>query len=39
MVGYNRRFAPLTEKLQHFFAGRLEPMVVHIRVNAGYLPH
>jgi predicted dehydrogenase len=39
MVGYNRRFAPLTEKLQQFFAGRLEPMVVHIRVNAGYLPH
>ena len=39
MVGYNRRFAPLTEKLQQFFAGRQESMVVHIRVNAGYLPH
>ncbi len=39
MVGYNRRFAPFTEKLKQFFAGRQEPMVVHIRVNAGYLPH
>jgi predicted dehydrogenase/threonine dehydrogenase-like Zn-dependent dehydrogenase len=38
MVGYNRRFAPFTEKLQHFFAGRQEPVVAHIRVNAGYIP-
>lgn len=38
MVGFNRRFAPLTEKLKQFFAGRQEPMVVHIRVNAGYIP-
>jgi predicted dehydrogenase/threonine dehydrogenase-like Zn-dependent dehydrogenase len=39
MVGYNRRFAPFTEKLKQFFAGRQEPMVVQIRVNAGYIPH
>jgi predicted dehydrogenase len=39
MVGYNRRFAPFTEKLKQFFAGREEPMVVQIRVNAGYLPN
>ena len=39
MVGYNRRFAPFTEKLREFFAGRQEPMVVSIRVNAGYIPH
>jgi predicted dehydrogenase len=38
MVGYNRRFAPFTEKLRQFFAGRQEPMVAHIRVNAGYIP-
>jgi predicted dehydrogenase/threonine dehydrogenase-like Zn-dependent dehydrogenase len=38
MVGFNRRFSPATEKIQKFFAGRLEPMVVHIRVNAGHLP-
>ena len=35
MVGYNRRFAPFTERLKQFFEGRGEPMVVQIRVNAG----
>ena len=39
MVGYNRRFAPFTERLKEFFAGRQEPMVVSVRVNAGYIPH
>jgi predicted dehydrogenase/threonine dehydrogenase-like Zn-dependent dehydrogenase len=39
MVGYNRRFAPFTRKLQEFFAGGREPMMINIRVNAGYLPH
>ncbi len=38
MVGYNRRFAPFTEKLKDFFAGRQEPMLLQIRVNAGYIP-
>jgi predicted dehydrogenase len=38
MVGFNRRFAPLTERIREFFAGRQEPMLVHIRVNAGYVP-
>ncbi len=38
MVGYNRRFAPFTEKLKQFFAGCVEPMAVQIRVNAGYIP-
>ena len=38
MVGYNRRFAPFTAKVRQFFAGRQEPMVAHIRVNAGYIP-
>lgn len=37
MVGFNRRFAPHTEKTREFFAGRREPMMVHIRVNAGYI--
>jgi polar amino acid transport system substrate-binding protein len=36
MVGFNRRFAPATEKLQAFFAQRREPMLVHVRVNAGF---
>jgi predicted dehydrogenase/threonine dehydrogenase-like Zn-dependent dehydrogenase len=39
MVGFNRRFAPLTEKIRQFFAGRREPMLIHVRVNAGYIPH
>jgi predicted dehydrogenase/threonine dehydrogenase-like Zn-dependent dehydrogenase len=39
MVGFNRRFAPFTEKIRQFFAGRREPMVIHVRVNAGYIPH
>lgn len=38
MVGYNRRFAPLTQKLKGFFEGRGEPMFIQYRVNAGYLP-
>jgi predicted dehydrogenase/threonine dehydrogenase-like Zn-dependent dehydrogenase len=37
MVGFNRRFAPMTEELRRFFAKRQEPMVVNVRVNAGYL--
>jgi predicted dehydrogenase/threonine dehydrogenase-like Zn-dependent dehydrogenase len=39
MVGFNRRFAPFTEKMRQFFAGRREPMVLHARVNAGFIPH
>jgi predicted dehydrogenase len=38
MVGFNRRFAPLAVKVREFFAERREPMIVHIRVNAGQLP-
>jgi predicted dehydrogenase len=38
MVGFNRRFSPFTEKLKSFFAGRSEPMLVHIRCNAGFIP-
>ncbi|PYV09987.1 MAG: oxidoreductase [Acidobacteria bacterium] len=38
MVGFNRRFAPFTEKIRQFFAERREPMLVHARVNAGYIP-
>ncbi len=38
MVGFNRRFAPLTRELRNFFAKRREPMMVHVRVNAGHLP-
>ncbi|HZQ24318.1 MAG TPA: bi-domain-containing oxidoreductase [Terriglobales bacterium] len=37
MVGFNRRFAPATEQLRRFFAKRQEPMLINIRINAGYL--
>jgi predicted dehydrogenase len=38
MVGFNRRFAPATREMSDFFAGRQEPMLINMRVNAGYLP-
>jgi len=38
MVGYNRRFAPLSEKLKNFFRNREQPLLMHYRVNAGFLP-
>jgi len=38
MVGFNRRFAPLTLRLKEFLANSTEPLVAHYRVNAGYIP-
>lgn len=38
MVGFNRRFAPLAQRLQTFIAGRKEPLAAHYRINAGYIP-
>ena len=38
MVGFNRRFSPLTDRPKNFFATRTEPMLVHIRCNAGFIP-
>jgi predicted dehydrogenase len=37
-VGFNRRFAPLTREMLAFYRERSEPMHVHYRVNAGYIP-
>jgi polar amino acid transport system substrate-binding protein len=37
MVGFNRRYAPLTLELQRHFAGVRSPKVVNIRVNAGFI--
>lgn len=37
MVGFNRRFAPLTEKLVGHFSKRTEPMMAHVRINAGFI--
>jgi len=38
MVGFNRRFAPVAEELKKEFENTGEPMVVNIRVNAGFIP-
>jgi predicted dehydrogenase len=38
MVGYNRRFAPLALQLRDFFKGAHEPLMMHYRINAGFLP-
>ena len=38
MAGFNRRFAPLAKQMKSAFGSRSEPLVVHYRVNAGYLP-
>jgi len=38
MVGFNRRFAPLITKLKSFMSVSPEPMALHYRVNAGYVP-
>lgn len=37
-VGFNRRFAPLAQELHASLATRHEPLYVHYRVNAGYIP-
>lgn len=37
-VGYNRRFAPLAEKMKTFLGETGEPLAIQYTVNAGYLP-
>jgi polar amino acid transport system substrate-binding protein len=37
MVGFNRRFSPLTRQAKDFFAGRSTPLSILYRVNAGRL--
>ena len=38
MVGFNRRFAPMSVRMKSFLAPISEPLALHCRVNAGYLP-
>ncbi len=38
MVGFNRRFAPVSVELNKIFSKVTEPKVVNIRVNAGFIP-
>ena len=37
MVGFNRRFAPMTQRMKDFLDIK-EPLAMHYRVNAGTLP-
>lgn len=37
-VGFNRRYAPFAIKLKEFVQAANTPMVIHYRVNAGFLP-
>jgi predicted dehydrogenase/threonine dehydrogenase-like Zn-dependent dehydrogenase len=38
MVGFNRRFAPMALQLKRFVSEIQEPLAIHYRVNAGYIP-
>jgi predicted dehydrogenase/threonine dehydrogenase-like Zn-dependent dehydrogenase len=38
MVGFNRRFALMSVQLKQFLSDIQEPLAIHYRVNAGYLP-
>ncbi len=38
MVGFNRRFAPLALRMKSFLHGIREPLALHYRVNAGFIP-
>jgi predicted dehydrogenase len=38
MVGFNRRFAPLAARMKAFLQQIQEPLAIHYRVNAGFIP-
>jgi len=38
MVGFNRRFAPMIARMRSFLTPISEPLALHYRINAGYLP-
>jgi predicted dehydrogenase/threonine dehydrogenase-like Zn-dependent dehydrogenase len=38
MVGFNRRFAPFIVELKEHLLSVREPLLLHYRVNAGYIP-
>lgn len=38
MVGFNRRFAPMSIEMKTFLSDVPQPIAAHYRVNAGYLP-
>ena len=38
MVGFNRRFAPMAAQVKEFLSEVHEPLAMHYRVNAGFIP-
>jgi predicted dehydrogenase/threonine dehydrogenase-like Zn-dependent dehydrogenase len=38
MVGFNRRFSPFAIRMKDFLREAGEPLVLHYRINAGFLP-
>ncbi len=38
MVDFNRRFAPMSIALRDFMRGAGEPLMIHYRVNGGFVP-
>jgi predicted dehydrogenase/threonine dehydrogenase-like Zn-dependent dehydrogenase len=38
MAGFNRRFAPMSVALRDFFRATGEPLMIHYRVNGGFIP-
>jgi polar amino acid transport system substrate-binding protein len=38
MVGFNRRFSKPFRDMKEFFKNRIEPLAIHYRVNAGFIP-
>ncbi len=38
MVGFNRRFAPISIRIKHEFEKMGQPLVMNFRINAGFIP-
>ncbi len=38
MVGFNRRFSPCAQEIKKHVQNRLNPLFIHYRMNAGYIP-
>lgn len=38
MVGFNRRFAPCIQEIKNQIDGRINPLMIHYRMNAGHIP-
>jgi predicted dehydrogenase/threonine dehydrogenase-like Zn-dependent dehydrogenase len=38
MVGFNRRFSVYAQEIKKHITGRVNPLFVHYRMNAGYIP-